>query len=59
MDHQAQRLKDATGAALLGMDSGQWPAWWADAVACFEVQRVLEHNARSRAEIEEAKRQQR
>ena len=47
----ADQAKNATGAAFGGPDSGQWPAWWFDAVAIIEQQRVAEHNARVEAEI--------
>lgn len=53
LDGRMRRVKDAGGAVFLGPNSGEWPAWWADVVACLEVQRVMEHNARSRQEIED------
>lgn len=52
---RGQRTKDATGAALFGPDSSAWPAWWFDAVAVLEVQRILEANARHEIEMEELK----
>jgi hypothetical protein len=33
------RVREASGAALFGPNSGRWPAWWFDAVDIF--QRVL------------------
>lgn len=50
-----RRLKDATGSCFLGVDSSQWPAVWADALTVIEVQQVLEHNARHKAEVEASK----
>jgi hypothetical protein len=43
----------ATGASLLGPKSGKWPAWWFDVVTTLEMQRVLEHNARVEAEMQQ------
>lgn len=40
---------------LFGPDSSRWPAWWFDAVMVMEHQAVLEHNARTRAEMRERK----
>ena len=39
-------MKDSTGAALFGLDSGQWPACWADAVVVIAAARIAESNAR-------------
>lgn len=42
-------MKDSTGAALFGLDSGQWPAFWADAVVVIAAARIAESNARQTA----------
>ncbi len=53
IEGRMRRVHDAGGAVFLGPDSSMWPAWWADGVALIEVQRVLEHNARSRQELDD------
>lgn len=42
-------MNDSTGAALFGLDSGRWPAFWADAVVVIAAARIAEANAQQRA----------
>lgn len=51
METDSHLAKSAAGAALFGLDSGRWPAWWLDAVTAIERARIAEHNARVMAEM--------
>lgn len=46
LEMRARRIKEATGAAFPSLNQGEWPAWWADAVAHLELMRILQSNSR-------------
>ena len=53
---RAHHAYSQSGAAFGGADSRKWPGRWFDAVTVIEQQKILEHNARLRAEVEAMKR---
>lgn len=55
LEAKARRVREATGAGFPSMDAARFPAWWFDALSLIETIRVLEHNARVEAEINESR----
>jgi hypothetical protein len=55
MEADNRHAREATGATLFGPDTREYPAWWYDVIVTAERYRILENNARSKAEMESLK----